>query len=748
MYIFQHPTSRAVVLGFALWLSGAVSWAPPYRADDRSAAEAVSPYDSDQHLQYFASHGLALTHREVVALLSNSLGESYLVRFARHQPSENESRRLTGTPDGLQVAGSRALLWTFSQASGGVRLHDLDTGRQTEIFHGPVLPLVWPALVDDRIWWTTKVNGVVRVAFQDAPWTDPSTIRYSTPVPKTAAETRFAFSSRQAVLLDEKENGALLWKGSGNWHSLKNPKGYEIVGVFGDTVLAADAGQTRLRRLDLPLGSSSEWEVPLYQADPGFRIDLQSFQRSPLADAVVFVEATVEGESRLVKLPLSGRLRAPIRQPLVPDFRDERSTLHWTWDGSWFAAVRHEQSQLWLVSGPSGRLAESLAAGPAREALEPRRATLVAPPPEPLPEPSMVRSPRRGDPKALALDWLESQLAAAFKRADGKTAVLIDSYEDDVRAGWIYDAALAAIAFTAAGKTATARRLLRGLEALQEEEGSWIFSYDPDRVRPLGSDRYVGSMAWVIMAANFYEWETRDRGFAEMARRGLASLERFRQNNPQQENFGAISMGPANPQGFSTEHNLDCYSAFLWRGKLDRNPHYRGVAEGIRRFLLGVQWAQTPTSGEGYFKVGYRDNELFLDAQSWSVLALWDGDPGASSRLQEALATAERRLLTTSGRLGGVSGIVGFKETANVVTGDKVWAEGTEGVVAALHVLGKRQEAAHYHSQTERYQTASGGIPYATENSDAWSTAPAVAGTAWFLLNSLSPPRNPFHPDG
>ena len=68
----------------------------------------------------------------------------------------------------------------------------------------------------------------------------------------------------------------------------------------------------------------------------------------------------------------------------------------------------------------------------------------------------------------------------------------------------------------------TASELLAGLEHLQREDGSWISSFHPDIALPRGTDRYVGAMAWVVMAANFFESDTHDARYAAMARRGLS----------------------------------------------------------------------------------------------------------------------------------------------------------------------------------------------------------------------------------
>jgi len=378
-----------------------------------------------------------------------------------------------------------------------------------------------------------------------------------------------------------------------------------------------------------------------------------------------------------------------------------------------------------------------LRVAPVESAVPPTAPT--APPPRGVPGHARDESAERG------LAWLERQLSQPFVSRHSRTARLIDSYEDTQRAGWIYDAALAAIVFTAAGDVSTASELLAGLEHLQREDGSWISSFHPDIALPRGTDRYVGAMAWVVMAANFFESDTHDARYAAMARRGLAYLESHRITETGSELFGAFRMGPSRPTAISTEHNADCYSAFLWRGQLEGNQHYLTVANEVRTFMLRQLWVEPSQSlaSDGHFRVGVGVGGLYLDAQTWTSLAL--GEDPREARFKPALRSAEQRLRVHTGRLGALQNIVGFDESDDSKP-EKVWAEGSEGMVAALLATGDEASANRYHAETARYQSESGGIPYATENRNGWATAPSVAATGWYLLNGLPTPRNPFNP--
>jgi hypothetical protein len=340
--------------------------------------------------------------------------------------------------------------------------------------------------------------------------------------------------------------------------------------------------------------------------------------------------------------------------------------------------------------------------------------------------------------RTRALAWLTSQVGPRFAARQHRTARLIDSYEDSRRVGWTYDAALASITFAAAGERDLAAELLAGLEHLQYPDGSWVSAYHPDEATPRGPERHVGAIAWGVMAANFYESDTGDDRYAPMARRAITYLLRFRIADPTSDLMGAFAMGPARPRNVSTEHNLDCYAAFAWRGRLDRDPVSLEIAAGIRAAVFRRLF-------EGrFFHVGSTRDVLHLDAQSWAALAF--SDSVADERIDAALRTAERVLAVTGARRETVSGIVGLDDAERPHASRKVWAEGTEGMVAALITRGEVVRAERLHRETSRYQAASGGIPYATENDHGWSTAPAVASTAWYVLNALTPPRNPFNP--
>ena len=533
---------------------------------------------------------------------------------------------------------------------------------------------------------------------------------------------------RSVLLIVEDDEGVhALWSnGSERWRAIDVPGHLRVAALVRSRVVAIDRSLPgRLVTATLN-GGGSDW-VTLYESPSSRRID--AVRPLPGGAAVTFLERDMSGAaSTILRLPVdaAGRLETVALPDALPD--DTRVI---GWSNDYLAWPERRDGRLFLhaaalttpVSPPS---------------------TVPSAVPSTVPSPGTIRRHQLDLSAERGIAWLEQQLSTPFPSRHGRSARLIDSYEDAQRAGWIYDAALAAITFAAAREPAMASELLAGLEHLQREDGSWISSFDPDTALPRGSDRYVGAMAWVVMAANFYEWETRDGRFAPMARRGLGYLERHRITDAGSDLRGAFRMGPSRPGVISTEHNVDCYSAFLWRGRLEGNQRDLAIAEDVRAFILRELWVEPggAASPDGFFRVGAAASELFLDAQTWTALAFSESMP--APRLEQALRSAER-LRVDTGRLGPVQNIIGLDESETSGR-EKVWAEGSEGMVAALVAVGDSPRARHYHAETARYQSVSGGIPYATENRSGWTTAPAVAATAWYVLNSTVPSRNPFNP--
>jgi hypothetical protein len=192
--------------------------------------------------------------------------------------------------------------------------------------------------------------------------------------------------------------------------------------------------------------------------------------------------------------------------------------------------------------------------------------------------------------------------------------------------------------------------------------------------------------------------------------------------------FGGVSLG-VRDDAFSMEHSLDTYSAFFYY----HNRYFRKNARLIKKFILkNLYRKEDPV----HFMTGFNDHSLYLDCQSWAVLAL-------GKEYCPVLPFAETHFRVGDGTLNGKTGIQGFFERKAKKA--PVWSEGTEGVALAYRLCGKVKEAEFYHLQVKRMMGKNGGIAYATENGYEFSTSPSVAGTAWYLFYQMK--FNPFRPD-
>ena len=440
------------------------------------------------------------------------------------------------------------------------------------------------------------------------------------PVLPPPADSFDTFVASGSLFVLPRSGGRGSWsRGAEGWQTVAIPVNIRIVALSGNRLVGVDAtDSSKLWQASLATDQDLNWETA-YRSTSRILVDSVHVEKDE--QVVGFLEGSGPNLT-LVRLGLDAshnteRIELPSRVAL-PD----QATYGWSSD--YFVWPQRRDGRLYLSAVPVVHPMGSV----------------------PASRPLLASSSDRdaGDmPGFRAIEWLKKQMGPEFTSRAGQRARLIDSYEDAERAGWVYDAAVAAVALTASGNPAPARDLLAGLEHLQEDDGAWRFSYYPDSALPRGSERYSGSIAWVVMAANFYEWDTGDRRFAPMAKRALAYLERLRVTDVGSELYGGFAMGPDKPDVFSTEHNADCYAAFLSRGRLEDDAHDQAVAEDIRNFILREIWRDGAAAGGAFFKVGARDSSLYLDAQTWTTLAF--GGTIDEEKLEEALLTAEHSLV-------------------------------------------------------------------------------------------------------
>jgi len=340
------------------------------------------------------------------------------------------------------------------------------------------------------------------------------------------------------------------------------------------------------------------------------------------------------------------------------------------------------------------------------------------------------------------VDWLKSQICSFG---------FLDSFQDDGKnVANIYDQALAVIAFTKAGEFQSAKKVLDALKTKQNADGSWYSSYSPttgENVDSLNS-KYVGNVAWVIMAVNFYTNATKDISYANMAKSAAEWCWQFFDNNPPSPTYGSLTGGSLNGTPItwrSTEHNLDAYSAFKYLQKiLDENNiqaarNYASAADLIRLYLMSNMY-----NGER-FLTGWQNESMYLDVNSLAILSL--GIRPNSIDIRPALNWAFTYLSLKIDWNINIKAVNGFDEMVNLGQApNKIWCEGTEQMASAYNETGKTDLARRFHKHIQRLQQSNLAVPYSTLGSTDWPRFNSVSSTCWFYFNDHLAPVNPLDP--
>ena len=338
--------------------------------------------------------------------------------------------------------------------------------------------------------------------------------------------------------------------------------------------------------------------------------------------------------------------------------------------------------------------------------------------------------------------WLEGQI-----RPLGTEAALIQSFTDRSQS-YLYDQALAIIAFTRAGEHAKARKLVHALQQLQNSDGTWYFSYYLDGKSPHpeeGDMRPHGAIAWACLAILTYEKASKDRSYEDVWNSTLTYLEKNIVFIPRLKQHGLTFSSVDNKKTkwderevAALEHALDAVATFRLAHQLTQDKRWKKAQKRLEEFSVSL-WDEA----EGHFWSGanvvtgkVNRGEFYLDNQSWSALAL------SHLPLKDKLRSA----LMASCRLAVVSGDRhGFAESRSPASQQEfIWSEGTAGKALALHF----QNAQCTGTDTSRYldtldsMKIAGGVQYVDRpNIVDFTEAPSVAGTVWtwFLRHKINP---------
>lgn len=337
---------------------------------------------------------------------------------------------------------------------------------------------------------------------------------------------------------------------------------------------------------------------------------------------------------------------------------------------------------------------------------------------------------------------------------------LIRSFRD-MDSAFLYDQALAVIAFSLAGDQAHADLIINAMAKLQSASGAWVFAYMTD-----GSDanagvdmRIAGSNAWFGMALNAYQKAFNSTKYLAVSTKLhnylLGELINISINGSAKKGlrFAPTNYVAGRTGIYALEHQLDAYASMHQYYALNGGSQYLAAANSLRamseslwngsRFLGGYD-ANTQT---------LNTSERYLDNYSWSVLAL--GNTGSTGQNFAAALPGMCDYFNVAGKLDypsrKVTGIVGFYDVIydNVPSSSPfVWSEGSLGAVMAMKqgastMTCAGNTAANIAESMNYMVDKLYNMPYATQNSNAdFTSSGSVAGTAWLYFANQN--KNPY----
>ena len=316
---------------------------------------------------------------------------------------------------------------------------------------------------------------------------------------------------------------------------------------------------------------------------------------------------------------------------------------------------------------------------------------------------------------------------------------------------FVYDEALAALAFTHHGDYSKAKAIFSFFDGVRKRH---IKDYGAltgftDVYKKNGREtetKAAGPNAWVLMALNYYMHKTNDKSFLPLARdiaEWLISLQCM--------DGGCIGgyYGNGKPMTWvSTEHNFDCYSALRDLGILTADDKYLKKAKEIKRWLVDDVWNE---ENQRFF-LGKRNPNFATDLSSWAVLSL--GRDYASS-LDFAI---DKSLNTQIYKVKDVA-VEGFDFGSDYKRSpfpdkDAVWFEGTAHMVLAFAIADRVAESDHFMNELRKCLTESEayphtiGLPYASNEGtpvyDSWMMQDkplCISSTTWYYFaeNKFNP---------
>lgn len=348
-----------------------------------------------------------------------------------------------------------------------------------------------------------------------------------------------------------------------------------------------------------------------------------------------------------------------------------------------------------------------------------------------------------------SLNLFAAEAEGILRHMDGRLrhrseigAAFIQSFEDRDQS-YVYDQALAIIAYSAEKNQAKADALVEALKFAQLPDGSLYFSYYQNGLSPYpaeGDKRFAGALAWVALSLGHYQ-----KAFgAGKHQRFYTKLMGYLQSQliPVNETL-ALRFNPSDlpetpwkeDETAALEHNLDALAAFRVYNELHPESVWKETPEKLQRFALSL-WDSSRNhfwSGMNLKTKDINKDEIYLDNQTWSILALSD-DALLKISAKKALDLNCDELQTEH---KGVLGFFDRKPNRGAAEHEFVWSEGSLGQILAMERLsatcsGKGPEV--YLESLAKMRSQDGGIAYATAAAPDFTTSSSVAGSTWYYF--------------
>jgi hypothetical protein len=393
------------------------------------------------------------------------------------------------------------------------------------------------------------------------------------------------------------------------------------------------------------------------------------------------------------------------------------------------------------------------------------------------------------------IEWLKSQIVPneTVKNPVQQRRRLLLSYklpETDpahrflAGKSFIYDDALAVIAFTMTDNYEDAEFILSAMNRNMKKDGSLWFSYNTNNEWPSDSDNEgavvrSGALAWAGYSAVYYLTVRKKEipdflatdviagEFLHMAEKIAGYLKDRQITDRKDKRFGLITGGSGNYElvintekntvdevfsggeidWVSMEHNIDAFYLFRDLGRLTGSKVHLDTAALIEKSLMDSMWDRKNSQFfRGIKGDGKEDRALPLDGASWGSLFL--SSIGESGKARKSLDTIEKNFRTNDRGFTGYGPyhdelIYENPDASLYLTGSRektwkeagiVWSEGTLGAAAAYIRAGETEKGREIISNAGKMAEDGGLIYSSTEIPFHFSSYPCAAGTAWYII--------------